>query len=121
MTSSTTPRVPVFSLGERIHKARKDLGLSQQEFADMLGVDRKTVGNWESERVQIRYGDLMLISSAADVDLSWLAGEHYRPEVSNHSNRECLNPTRPYGFENNGAVDPRRVAQDEAAELLQVA
>lgn len=75
-----TPRVPTFSLGERIRKAREDLGLSQLRFATALGIDRKTVGNWEAGRNQPRYGDLMLISSVTDVSLEWLAGELFRPE-----------------------------------------
>ncbi len=75
----SSSRVPVFSLGERIRKAREDLGLSQQQFADVLDVDRKTVSNWEGSRNQPRYGDLMLISSVTDVSLEWLAGDLFRP------------------------------------------
>jgi transcriptional regulator with XRE-family HTH domain len=81
-------RVPVFSLGERIRKAREDAGMSQQQFADELGIDRKTVGNWEADRNQPRYRDLMLISSVADVSLEWLAGELFRQH-------EPVSPTRP--------------------------
>lgn len=69
----------MFSLGERIRKAREDQGLSQSQFASLLGVDRKTVSNWEGQRNQPRYGDLMLISSVTDVSLEWLAGELFRP------------------------------------------
>lgn len=72
-------RVPVFSLGERIRKAREDHGLSQQAFADALGVDRKTLGGWENGKHRPSYGDLMLVSSVADVSLEWLAGDLYRP------------------------------------------
>lgn len=72
-------RVPVFSLGERIRKAREDLGLSQQAFADLLGINRKTLNNWEGGRNHPRYGDLMLIASVADVSLEWLAAEEFRP------------------------------------------
>ncbi|TYP82026.1 helix-turn-helix domain-containing protein [Blastococcus xanthinilyticus] len=72
-------RVPVFSLGERIRKSREDMGISQQAFAEALGVDRKTVSNWEGMRNHPRYGDLMLIASVADVSLEWLAGEEFRP------------------------------------------
>ena len=75
-------RVPVFSLGERIRKVREDLGLSQQQFADQLGVDRKTVGNWEADRNQPRYRDLMMISSVGNVSLQWLAGELFRPQAA---------------------------------------
>ncbi len=75
----SSSRVPVFSLGERIRKAREDQGLSQQQFAKLLDVDRKTVSNWEGSRNQPRYGDLMLISSVTDVSLQWLAGDLFRP------------------------------------------
>ena len=34
-------------LGEKIKLARQRLGLSQQELADLLRVDRKSVSNWE--------------------------------------------------------------------------
>ena len=78
-TRRDSNRVPVFSLGERIRKAREDAGMSQQQFAEELGVDRKTVGNWEADRNQPRYRDLMLISSVADVSLEWLAGDLFRP------------------------------------------
>lgn len=77
----STGRVPVFTLGERIRKAREDLGLSQQEFADAIGHDRKSLGNWENGRNVPTYGALMLISSVADVSLEWLAGELYRPSI----------------------------------------
>ena len=34
-------------LGDKIAKKRKDLGLTQSEFADKLNVTRQTVGRWE--------------------------------------------------------------------------
>lgn len=72
----------MFSLGERIRKVREDLGLSQQQLADQIGVDRKTIGNWEGGRNRPRYGDLMMIASVTDVSLEWLAGELFRPLTS---------------------------------------
>ena len=85
-------RIPVFSLGERIRKVREDMGLSQQQLADELAVDRKTIGNWETERTLPRYRDLMMLSSVADVSLEWLAGDLFRPH-----NREGISPdTREY-------------------------
>jgi transcriptional regulator with XRE-family HTH domain len=75
----STGRVPVFTLGERIRKSREDLGLSQQEFADAIGHDRKSLSNWENGRNVPTYGALMLIASTADVSLEWLAGDLYRP------------------------------------------
>lgn len=79
-----TGRVPVFTLGERIRKAREDLGMSQARFALAIGHDRKTLGNWENERTANppNYGDLMLIASVANVSLEWLAGDLYRPSIA---------------------------------------
>lgn len=100
----------MFTLGERIRKAREDLDLSQNQFADLLGVDRKTVGNWEAGRNQPRYGDLMLIASVTEVSLPWLAGDLFRPHddvaavgaegrrtrgVHTPSNHEYMSTARP--------------------------
>lgn len=38
------------SLGEQIRDARERRHLTQQQLADLLGVDRKTVDNWENRR-----------------------------------------------------------------------
>lgn len=38
-------------LGSKIAGKRKDLGLTQQEFADMLSVTRQTVSRWEAGTV----------------------------------------------------------------------
>lgn len=93
MTHSTHggSRVPVFSLGDRIRKVRDDLGLSQQQFADQLGVDRKTVSNWESEKNRPRRRDLMMISSVADVNLAWLTGG----DIESESGRETIRYAEP--------------------------
>lgn len=41
-------------LGTRIKRARERLRLSQQQLADRLGVDRKSVDNWENGRTRPR-------------------------------------------------------------------
>jgi len=72
----SSDRIPTFSLGERIRKARKDHGnASQESFAAELGVDRKTLNNWENARHKPSRGDLMLISSVSDVSFAWLLGD----------------------------------------------
>lgn len=42
------------SLGTRIKRARERRRWTQQELADRLGVDRKTVDNWENGRTTPR-------------------------------------------------------------------
>ncbi len=37
--------------GIDVMKIREELGLTQQKFADLIGIDRRTVVNWEQGRV----------------------------------------------------------------------
>ncbi|MBK5721310.1 helix-turn-helix domain-containing protein [Dysgonomonas sp. Marseille-P4677] len=39
--------------GKEIKKKRKELKLTQEELAKILGVDRKTIGNYENDHVSI--------------------------------------------------------------------
>lgn len=64
--------VPQFTKGDRLAKARKTAGIGQQEMAQLLLRDRKTIGNWENDhteptpRVLIRWAEL------TKVPLWWL-------------------------------------------------
>ncbi|NJJ37790.1 helix-turn-helix domain-containing protein [Paenibacillus apii] len=42
--------LPEETLGQRIKKARMYQGLRVAEFAKLLGVDQKTINNWENDR-----------------------------------------------------------------------
>lgn len=44
---STTTHIPVWTMGDRLRKAREDAGLSQAELALEVGVSRATVSNAE--------------------------------------------------------------------------
>jgi len=37
------------TLGQRLQKARKESGLSQEELAEQLGVSRQAVSKWEND------------------------------------------------------------------------
>ena len=43
---------------KRIIAAREALGVSQEEFARLLDVDRKTVGRWERGENDPKFGDV---------------------------------------------------------------
>lgn len=63
-------------LGDRIAKARISRGLSQQQFAHRLGVNKSTILNWENERSTPRSNRLNHIAGMLNVPLAWLlAGE----------------------------------------------
>lgn len=67
----TQARVPVFTLGERITKAYKDLGWKQDDLADRMGVNRKTVGNWIAGRHWPSYADLVAIAQVTGVSVTF--------------------------------------------------
>lgn len=42
----------MISFGKQLHTTRTALGMSQDDLARELGVDKQTVSNWECERTQ---------------------------------------------------------------------
>ena len=62
------------ALAQRIRRARRIAGLSQQTLASKLGVTRSAVSNWESaDSVQPTTGRLALLASALRVSFEWIA------------------------------------------------
>jgi len=47
MSTQPESRIPTWTQGDRLRKARENAGLSQHELADMIGVSRATVSNAE--------------------------------------------------------------------------
>jgi len=46
--------IPMWSFGDRIRKIRTDLGMTQVQFAESLGVTSNALAQWESDRNQPR-------------------------------------------------------------------
>lgn len=59
-------------MNERIKELRKALGLTQQEFADKLGVKRGTVANYELDRNEPSNSVISLICREFDINELWL-------------------------------------------------
>ncbi len=47
-------RFPAMTLGQRIRKRRLEQGLKQMELAGLLGVNPRTIVNWEKDRTRPR-------------------------------------------------------------------
>lgn len=58
--------------GERIYNLRKKSGLSQEEFADKLGVSRQAVSKWETGQSVPDSEKAAAIGSFFGVSLDWL-------------------------------------------------
>ena len=68
-------------LHERIKKIRVDLELTQQQYADELGVSRDTVNNLERGRMQIKEMYIRLICKTFRVNYFWLTEEKGEPFI----------------------------------------
>ena len=58
--------------GDRIRRARRFLKLSQQRFADELGISRSYVGDVENGRIKPSDNLIGLITSKFNVDIEWI-------------------------------------------------
>lgn len=61
-------------MGDRLRKAREASGLDQSTLAERIDVSRRTISNYETERVEARMIVLKQWALATGVDLSWLLG-----------------------------------------------
>src|SRR4051794_23115372 len=77
MTDGTRPMwVPTWSLADRLRKIRRDSHMSQEDFANTLGIKPTTYAAWETGRnVPERILELAtLIEDTFDVPAAWLLG-----------------------------------------------
>ncbi|MBQ6626511.1 MAG: helix-turn-helix transcriptional regulator [Ruminococcus sp.] len=58
------------TIGEKIRLCRKNCGLSQQQVANALGIDRTTVGGYESGRRQVKLTTITKLAHIFRVDVS---------------------------------------------------
>lgn len=73
-------------MNERLRKLRKTLDLTQQEFADRLGLKRNTIGQYEIGRNPPIDAVIISICREFNVSEEWLrtgVGEMFVPEVPN--------------------------------------
>lgn len=75
------------SLNERIAARRKELGLSQQKLADMVGRSHVTVYRWETGDAEPKGKNLFALSNALRCSPTWLlfGDEDKHPEPPNES------------------------------------
>lgn len=66
--------------GERLRNLREARGLSQKEFADILGVERTRYGKWETKGYEPTFDVLIRIADYFDVSLDYLLGRVEKPQ-----------------------------------------
>lgn len=98
-------RVPEFSFGDRLHKARATAGLTAEELAGVLGIHRQTIGRYETDAATPSKAVTVMWGYVTNVDLIWLFTGECTPRDSN---------SEPTGFESKTVV---RHAQTSARNV----
>lgn len=60
------------TLGNNIQKLRKQIGLSQEQLGEQVGVTRQTISNWESEQTSPNPEQLILLSKSLNISIDEL-------------------------------------------------
>ncbi|MDE1464819.1 helix-turn-helix domain-containing protein [Spartinivicinus poritis] len=85
----------MINLFEKIKEARVRAELTQEELAEMCGVSRATVCQWESQdstkRLKPRKANLHKISQATGVSLHWLKSKSEQVHIESGLEKEVLN------------------------------
>lgn len=63
------------TFGEKLKQARKEAGLSQEQFAQKLIVSRSAVAKWESDKGMPDVNNLKVIAQLLDVSVDYLLAE----------------------------------------------
>lgn len=72
MEATVVTPTPIWTLGERMWKARKDRGLEQSDVAKAVGVSRALVSRWERDQSEPGIHQLRKFATELSVDWSWL-------------------------------------------------
>lgn len=114
-----------FSVGYRIKVVRGNLGVG--EFADALGVNRKTVSRWEADEVLPDGLSLLALKRCFDCDPGWLlTGDGMKPlldsseQVLLENFRRC-NPTAKMNLIQTSALLAAGLSDSNPAEKKQKA
>ncbi len=97
-----------FKMGERIKKAMKRKGVTQEQLAEEIGVSRVTVTQWRTGTRSPSYEHLTKLCNALDIDTGYLFCEYNEKNYNTHKICELT------GL-NENAVDKLRTMQFENA------
>jgi len=63
------------TFGEKLKKARKEAGLTQEQLAEKINVSRSAIAKWETDKGMPDIDNLKLLSQLVDVSIDYLLDE----------------------------------------------
>lgn len=77
------------TFGEKLKEARKNAGLSQEQFAEKISVSRSAVAKWETDKGMPDVNNLKVIAQLLDISVDYLLDEDEK--LSFNEIREPIN------------------------------
>lgn len=108
-TAPVPARIPAFTLGDRLRKARELTEMTTRDFAAQIGVSQKTISDAENDRRAPRRITLLAYAMATGVPLEWLET----------GREEAPRPGRPGGDDGEEGIDYRTVSRFQADPQVQ--
>ena len=72
MTNTTLPRIPVWTVCDRMVKARKDAAMSQTDMAERLSISRRSISRYEDGIIAPSTAVLVAWAYFTNVPTDWL-------------------------------------------------
>ena len=76
------------TMGERIKQLRKEIGMTQTELAEKIGVTKGTVSTWETDSRKPTFGKLIKLCDLFDKDPGYVMGTQDEPGHMEHMTAE---------------------------------
>jgi len=77
-------------MAERLQSLRKERGLTQEAFAEVLGVSRQGYARWEKGQLPEALAALLRLHEQWGIDLQWLLAGSERPDTENERLRQRI-------------------------------
>lgn len=85
-----TTRLPTWTLGDRLRKARLAADVSASDMADLLGVHRNSISAYENDRTEPKVHSIVQWSNATGIPLDWLLKGEVHCEECNALRSRCF-------------------------------
>ena len=82
------------TFGEKLRKARKEAGLSQEQFAEKMSVSRSAIAKWESDRGMPDVNNLRIMAQLLGVSVDYLLDEDEK--LSFNETKEAIDQAKDY-------------------------
>lgn len=94
------------TLGNKIYKQRKKIGLSQEELADKVGVTRQAVSKWETDSMQPTFDNVKLLSTVLEVNIGYFVNSQ---TANNEGVKEIAISVNPEIVDNKDVLKKKQV------------